>query len=65
MDLTRELQQILEYVERGNFVKVMIKKNINNKNAVSNHFADVGKKIDMPKGAKKKYLKCILQPYFI
>lgn len=52
----RELQKILEYAKWGNFVKVIEKakeacKNSNNE--VSDHFADVGKTIEMPKCASK------------
>lgn len=52
----RELMEILEYTKWGNFVKVISKaieacknSNIN----TSDHFADVGKTIKMPKGAEK------------
>ena len=62
----RELMEILEYTKWGNFVKVISKaieacknSNIN----TSDHFADVGKTIKMPKGAEKVVEDFILTRY--
>ena len=52
----RELQAVLEYKKWGNFVKVIEKAKVACKTAeqsLSEHFADVGKTIAMPKGATK------------
>lgn len=52
----RELSKILEYSKWSNFKKVIEKAKVscNNSNYnVSNHFAEVGKTIKMPKGATK------------
>ena len=52
----RELMIMLEYSKWGNFVKVIDKAKESCKNSNINiweHFADVGKTIKMPKGAKK------------
>ncbi|MBR1653347.1 MAG: DNA damage-inducible protein D [Clostridia bacterium] len=52
----RELMEILEYTKWGNFVKVISKAMEACKNSninTSDHFADVGKTIKMPKGAEK------------
>ena len=52
----RELQAVLEYKKWGNFVKVIEKAKDACKTAeqsLSEHFADVGKTIAMPKGATK------------
>jgi DNA-damage-inducible protein D len=48
---------ILEYTQWRNFNQVIEKAKIACENSgisVSDHFADVSKTIDMPKGAKKK-----------
>lgn len=52
----RELMIMLEYSKWGNFIKVINKAKESCKNSnikVIEHFADVGKTIEMPKGAKK------------
>ena len=52
----RELMTILEYSKWGNFIKVIdkAKQACENSNiSVFEHFADIGKTIKMPKGAKK------------
>lgn len=52
----RELQEVLEYKKWGNFVKVIDKAKEACETAeqsLSDHFADVGKTIPMPKGATK------------
>ena len=52
----RELQEVLEYKKWGNFVKVIEKAKDACETAeqnLSEHFADVGKTIAMPKGATK------------
>lgn len=54
--LARELQEILGYSKWGNFLNVIekAKQSIETSDiAVSDHFADVGKTIKMPKGAEK------------
>ena len=54
--LARELQEILEYSKWGNFLNVIekAKTSVEATNIeVSDHFADVGKTIKMPKGAEK------------
>ncbi|MDD3744072.1 MAG: DNA damage-inducible protein D [Lentimicrobiaceae bacterium] len=54
--LARELQELLEYTQWRNFENVIAKAKIaceNSGNAVSDHFADVSKTIQMPKGATK------------
>lgn len=54
--LARELQSLLWYAKRDNFVEVIDKAKQSCKissNAESDHFAGVGKTIAMPKGAKK------------
>ena len=53
----RDLQHLLGYSEWRNFLKVIIKAKIaceTSENAVSDHFVDVNKTIDMPKGASKE-----------
>ena len=52
----RELMEMLEYSKWGNFIKVIdkAKKSCeNSNNTISEHFADVGKTIKMPKNAEK------------
>lgn len=54
--LARNLQALLGYEKWDNFLKVIAKAKIAceaSGHAVSNHFADVGKTIEMPKGAHK------------
>lgn len=55
--LARDLQQLLGYDKWDNFLNVISKAKIaceNSENNVSDHFADVGKTIQMPKGAQKE-----------
>lgn len=62
----RELQAILQYQKWGNFIKVITKaKNAceTSGNAISYHFADVGKTIAMPKGATKSIADMKLSRY--
>lgn len=62
----RELQKILEYTQWRNFNQVIEKAKVACKNSeinVSDHFADVSKTIDMPKGAKKDINDIILSRY--
>ena len=52
----RELMKALEYSKWSNFVGVINKAKSTcnlSKNSIADHFADVGKTIDMPKGATK------------
>lgn len=62
----RELQKVLEYTQWRNFNQVIEKAKVACKNSeinVSDHFADVSKTIDMPKGAKKNINDIILSRY--
>ncbi len=62
----RELQKVLDYSEWRNF-NLVIKKAIvaceNSENIRSDHFVDVNKTIDMPKGATKKIEEFMLSRY--
>lgn len=52
----RELMVVLEYTKWGNFKKVIDKAKLAcelSENNINYHFADVGKMIEMPKGASK------------
>ena len=52
--LARDLQKLLGYTQWRNFVAVIEKAKIaceTSNSSISNHFADVSKTIDMPKGA--------------
>jgi len=54
--LARDLQHLLGYIKWDNFLKVISKARIScelSNNNVSDHFADVGKTIKMPKTAEK------------
>lgn len=54
--LARELQELLEYTQWRNFENVIDKAKIaceKSGNAIADHFAEVSKKIPMPKGANK------------
>ncbi len=62
----RELQEALEYREWRNFSKVIDKAMTacrNSENAVSDHFVEVNKTIDMPKSASKEILDYELSRY--
>lgn len=62
----RELQVALEYVKWDNFIKVIDKAKISCKTStgsISNHFAEVGKTITMPKNATKEILDIKLTRY--
>lgn len=62
----RELQKVLEYTEWRNFKLVIDKAKIacnNSSNEVLEHFVDVNKTIDMPKGAKKDIDDIMLSRY--
>jgi len=53
----RDLQQLIGYAKWDNFIKVIHKAKITcdvSENNISDHFADVGKTITMPKGASKE-----------
>ena len=55
--LARELQQLLEYTQWRNFEEVILKAKESCKNAKQSpfdHFADVSKTINMPKGGEKQ-----------
>jgi len=61
--LARDLQKLLGYAQWRNFVNVIEKAKISCKTAgaiVSDHFADVSKTIEMPKGAEKEIDDIIL-----
>lgn len=62
----RDLQELLEYTEWRNFDSVLNKAKISCKTAgfnISDHFVEVNKTIDMPKGAKKDILDYMLTRY--
>ncbi len=62
----RDLQELLEYTEWRNFDSVLNKAKISCKTAgfnISDHFVEVNKTIDMPKGAKKDILDYMLIRY--
>lgn len=64
--LARDLQQLLGYTKWDNFVAVISKAKTACEmtgHKVSNHFADVGKTIQMPKSAKKEVLDIMLTRY--
>lgn len=64
--LARDLQKLLGYDKWVNFLNVVSKAKIAceaSGHAVSNHFADVGKTIQMPKGAKKTVDDIMLTRY--
>ena len=63
--LARNLQQLLGYTKWDNFITVISKAKTAceiTKNKVSDHFADVGKTIQMPKGAQKEVPDIVYQP---
>lgn len=62
----RDLQEALNYTKWGNFAKVINKAKIACENSninVSEHFADVGKTINMPNGATKTIEDFVLSRY--
>ncbi|MBN9226611.1 MULTISPECIES: DNA damage-inducible protein D [Legionella] len=64
--LARDLQKLLGYEKWSNFENVISKAKIaceNSDRAVNNHFADVGKTIQMPKGAQKTIDDIMLTRY--
>ncbi|MBL7107987.1 MAG: DNA damage-inducible protein D [Candidatus Cloacimonetes bacterium] len=64
--LARELQHLLGYDKWDNFKNVIIKAKIScetSKQEISDHFADVGKTIKMPKGAEKEIDDLMLTRY--
>ena len=64
--LARDLQQLLGYDKWDNFLNVISKAKIaceNTGHLVSDHFADVGKTIQMPKGAQKEVADLMLTRY--
>lgn len=64
--LARELQSLLWYSKRDNFVEVINKAKKSCKasnNQESDHFADVGKTIEMPKWAQKEIKDIMLTRY--
>jgi len=64
--LARDLQKLLEYSKWDNFKKVIEKAKQsckNSKQQPSDHFADVGKTIKMPKGAEKEIDDIMLTRY--
>lgn len=64
--LARDLQQLLGYDKWDNFLNVISKAKItceNTDNQVSDHFANVGKTIQMPKGAQKEVPDLMLTRY--
>lgn len=64
--LARELQSVLEYVQWRNFAEAVERAKLACKNsgfAVEDHFADVSKTIDMPKGAHKDIPDYMLSRY--
>lgn len=64
--LARDIQQLLGYDKWDNFLGVISKAKIaceNTGHKVSDHFADAGKTIQMPKGAQKEILDIMLTRY--
>lgn len=64
--LARDLQKLLEYDKWDNFQNVIEKAKQSCKalnHHISDHFADVGKTIKMPKGAEKEILDIMLTRY--
>ena len=62
----RELQKVLEYTEWRNFTKIIDKAVtacITSKNSAGDHFVDVNKTIDMPKGAHRVIEDFMLSRY--
>ena len=64
--LARELQHVLEYSQWRNFAEAIERAKLACKNSgfdIEDHFADVSKTIDMPKGAHKDIPDCMLSRY--
>ncbi len=64
--LARDLQKLLWYIKRDNFVDVISKSKIacdSSGYIISDHFADVGKTINMPKWATKEIQDIMLTRY--
>lgn len=64
--LARELQPVLEYVQWRNFAEAIERAKLACKNSgfdIEDHFADVSKTINMPKGAHKDVPDCMLSRY--
>ncbi|GBU07391.1 DNA-damage-inducible protein DinD [Bacteroidales bacterium] len=64
--VARELQELLEYTQWRNFENVIAKAKIaceKSGNAISDHFVDISKTIQMPKGASKEVPDMILTRY--
>ncbi len=64
--LARDLQILLGYAKWDNFTSVILKAKISCENTgqkVEDHFADVGKTIEMPKGAQKEVSEIMLTRY--
>ena len=64
--LARDIQHLLGYTKWDNFLNVIFKAKTAcevSGHAVSNHFADVGKTIAMPKGAEKEVPDLMLTRY--
>jgi DNA-damage-inducible protein D len=64
--LARELQPLLWYTQRRNFLETLekAKKSCNNSwEAISDHFADVSKTLNMPKNAQKEIEDTMLTRY--
>ena len=64
--LARDLQKLLDYDKWDNFKNILAKAKTaceNSKQPVADHFADVGKTIQMPKGAKKEIKDIMLTRY--
>ncbi|MEK7586418.1 MAG: DNA damage-inducible protein D [Patescibacteria group bacterium] len=64
--LARDLQQLLGYTKWDNFLAVVSKAKIaceNTGNNITDHFAGVGKTIQMPKGAEKEVSDLMLTRY--
>ncbi len=64
--LARDLQQLLGYAKWDNFISVISKAKTAceiTEHTVSDHFADVGKTIQMPKGAQKEVPDIMLTRY--
>ena len=62
----RELQKLLDYEKWDNFVNVIDKAKMSCKNSgyvIADHFADVSKTINMPKGATKEIDDIVLTRY--